>query len=376
MIMTQEGLKILTLLEGGMKLTAYDDGTGAAVEFEDQLMVGYATIGVGHLIMDHEKHLLLREITEAEGLALLAEDVKDAEDCVNRYVSGPHSELNLNEFDALTSFCFNVGRTAFRQSTLVRLLNGGASREEIPKQMARWTYSKGEELEGLQRRREVEGALFSAYPHPPEGPPETSQDYGDMTPCCHPGGGHLGADDLWLRGRSHGQRPQGKHRDHRPWHCWYRWHCPCCAQQQVREGEFWQEWKENFPAGPDWQRIESGETASGIPDLNGCHAGVEIWVELKSMERGLKIPGYTSFQCGWLLRRSRVGGRSYLAVRIQKRTWGDGIIIWPGSAAREVMDQGLRAEALSVICMKNGVSWADVSECLFGPDRDFRKRAW
>ena len=35
-----------------------------------------------------------------------------------------------------------------------------------------------------------------------------------------------------------------------------------------------------------WQRIETGMTGSGVPDVNGCAKGKEFWIELKESTFG------------------------------------------------------------------------------------------
>lgn len=55
--------------------------------------------------------------------------------------------------------CFNIGETAFRKSTLLRLLNEG-SLKAAAGQFARWRYSEGEVSKVLVARREAEKALF------------------------------------------------------------------------------------------------------------------------------------------------------------------------------------------------------------------------
>jgi lysozyme len=80
---------------------------------------GIPTIGVGHtgpevyigLVWTHQ------QIDDA-----FADDIQWAEDAVNKYVTVP---LEQHQFDALVSFVFNVGTTAFRRSTLLKLLNEG-----------------------------------------------------------------------------------------------------------------------------------------------------------------------------------------------------------------------------------------------------------
>lgn len=63
-----------------------------------------------------------------------------------------------------------------------------------------------------------------------------------------------------------------------------------------------------------WQRIETGGTGKGIPDLNGCRNGVDVWIENKLVECGEKID-ISPEQVGWISRRTRAGGRAFIAVR-------------------------------------------------------------
>jgi lysozyme len=80
---------------------------------------GVWTIGVGHTGPHVYEGLAWtdQQITDA-----LRDDVKIAEDCINKYV---HVPLTQNQFDALVSFIFNIGITHFITSTLLRDLNAG-----------------------------------------------------------------------------------------------------------------------------------------------------------------------------------------------------------------------------------------------------------
>jgi len=140
------------------------------------------------------------------------------------------------------------------------------------------------------------------------------------------------------------------------------------------ESEAWAELRRNI-AGPHWVRIESPLTGEGIPDVNAALDGVEIWCELKSMNRGVKVP-LRSKQAGWLLKRSKVGGRCFIYVRIQKKGWGDGVIIWRGEDAREVKDQGLNAVGLAVYHATSGIDWAKVRALFFEDLNTHRRSAW
>lgn len=59
---------------------------------------------------------------------------------------------------ALTSFDYNVGKTKFRTSTLLRKLNAGDIKGAC-NQLSRWIYDNGRKLRGLVRRREAERQL-------------------------------------------------------------------------------------------------------------------------------------------------------------------------------------------------------------------------
>ena len=80
---------------------------------------GIWTIGVGHT----GPHV-------CEGLAwtmqqvhdALADDLRIAENCINSKVT---TQLTINQFDALVSFVFNVGVSAFSNSTMLKILNEG-----------------------------------------------------------------------------------------------------------------------------------------------------------------------------------------------------------------------------------------------------------
>lgn len=84
-----------------------------------------------------------------------------------------------------------------------------------------------------------------------------------------------------------------------------------------------------------WQPIESWQIAAGIPDLNGCLRGVEVWVEAK-IAWGNKV-NLTALQTNWLNQRSAAGGRCYIAVAVKQELW-----IYHGFRAREVREHGLK----------------------------------
>ena len=143
MNISKNGIALIKKFEG-CRLTAYKCPSGVY------------TIGYGHTsgVMKGQR------ITQRQAEAYLREDVKPFENGVNKYVSVP---LNQNQFDALVSFCFNCGLTAFKNSTLRKKLNAkdyaGAGKE-----LLRWNKSNGVALDGLKRRRKAEKDLFDKIP--------------------------------------------------------------------------------------------------------------------------------------------------------------------------------------------------------------------
>ena len=63
------------------------------------------------------------------------------------------------QFDACVCLAFNIGVTAFRNSTLVRKFAAGDI-EGAADQFPRWDKAAGQSMKGLRRRRAAERALF------------------------------------------------------------------------------------------------------------------------------------------------------------------------------------------------------------------------
>ena len=81
---------------------------------------GLWTIGVGHLIKSDEQHLITATLTDQEVEDLLKSDLKWCSEAVESSVRVP---LEQHQFDALYSLCFNIGGTAFKNSTVVKRIN-------------------------------------------------------------------------------------------------------------------------------------------------------------------------------------------------------------------------------------------------------------
>ena len=146
------------LSKKGAAFIAHFEGFSATL-YNDP--VGHCTIGCGHLvhhgpISGNEPQEFKRGITRERALELLQDDASTAADEIAR---GVKVRLSQPQVDALISFAFNVGNGAFRDSTLLKLLNQG-DYDSVPAQLNRWTKASGKTLPGLVRRRNAEGQLF------------------------------------------------------------------------------------------------------------------------------------------------------------------------------------------------------------------------
>ena len=116
---------------------------------------GVLTIGFGHTGPDVREH---QQITSSEAVKLLYEDMLEADKAIDELVEVP---LRENPRAALISFIFNVGRNAFRTSTLLKLINAG-NFPAASRQFARWNKAGGVVLPGLVKRRHHEKILFES----------------------------------------------------------------------------------------------------------------------------------------------------------------------------------------------------------------------
>lgn len=141
MKISQEGLDLIKKYEG-CYLKAYKDP------------VGIPTIGYGHT-----KNVVMGQvITQQKAEEYLLQDVHSAECKVKALDSKYH--WTQAEFDALTSFCFNIGSLTGLTKFSTR------SKEQIAAKMLFYVNAGGKKMAGLVKRRQEEHDLFSrAYPN-------------------------------------------------------------------------------------------------------------------------------------------------------------------------------------------------------------------
>lgn len=117
------------------------------------------TVGIGSTEYGGEKIDPNRRYTDLEIAERWKNDIKFAENCVDRFGNG--RRLPQSVFDSAVSITFNVGCGTIKKSTMFRYLRSEQYKQacnEFPK----WTYAAGRKLPGLVSRREKEKALCLA----------------------------------------------------------------------------------------------------------------------------------------------------------------------------------------------------------------------
>ena len=120
---------------------------------------GLWTVGVGHLIGDGKSlpESWNRTFTKEEIDGILKRDLRRFELGVCKML--PNVPLRQHEFDALVSFCFNLGLGTFQRSTLRQALLRGDKKAAM-ESLVKYCRAGGKILKGLQIRRLDERKLF------------------------------------------------------------------------------------------------------------------------------------------------------------------------------------------------------------------------
>ncbi len=116
------------------------------------------------------------EIVQAQADRWFVDDLRDFADAVRKLVTRP---ATANEFGAMVSLAYNVGKAGFAKSTVLRKHNEGDA-QAAARAFALWNKSRGQVMPGLTARRAREAALYlapdddTALPMPQEIEPESS----------------------------------------------------------------------------------------------------------------------------------------------------------------------------------------------------------
>lgn len=120
----------------GCRLTAY------------KCPAGVWTIGYGHTSGVKQG----QRITKEQAITYLKQDITP----IISYLNKLDVCKTQGQFTALVDFIYNVGQTAFKNSTLYKYITQHKSDDDICKQFMRWTYAGGKQLKGLIKRRQWE----------------------------------------------------------------------------------------------------------------------------------------------------------------------------------------------------------------------------
>jgi len=128
-------------------LTAYKDSGGVW------------TLGYGSIYNFDEGRKVMQgdTIDAATAERWLEQEANEKLNYVQSLINVP---VTNNQLIALGSFTYNVGDTAFKDSTLLKLLNNGADINIVADQFDRWIYDNGKIVNGLINRRKAEKNLF------------------------------------------------------------------------------------------------------------------------------------------------------------------------------------------------------------------------
>ena len=118
-----------------------------------------ATIGYGSTMWNDGKKVELGQKITLEGAEiLLMWELKNKANALHRL------NLNQNQFDALMSFIYNIGISAFLNSTLFKKALANQNDETIRNEFMRWNKAKVNGkmvvLKGLNNRRIAESNLY------------------------------------------------------------------------------------------------------------------------------------------------------------------------------------------------------------------------
>ncbi len=116
------------------------------------------TIGYGTTVYPGGKPVKMGDTcTKEQAMFFVFNDVLPIEKTINDLVT---VSINRNQFDALVCLVYNIGKSAFTKSTLLKLVNKGDF-EKASLEFPKWNKVKKVVNPGLTKRRLKEQALFN-----------------------------------------------------------------------------------------------------------------------------------------------------------------------------------------------------------------------
>jgi lysozyme len=130
----------------GLKLRAYKDSAGIWT-------IGYGLITYPNGTKVKAGDTITKEQAESYFQETLQKFAQGVENAIKQPVTN-------NQFAALVSFAYNVGINAFKESTLLKLVNENPNNPAIEAQFMRWINAGGKPVQGLVNRRRQEANLY------------------------------------------------------------------------------------------------------------------------------------------------------------------------------------------------------------------------
>ena len=145
MKLSDNGFTLLGELEG-IVLRPYKDS------------VGIPTIGIGSTYYEDGTKVKMTDkaITKERAIQLAKNVVKSFEEQVNKSILLP---MTQNQFDAMVLLCYNIGKSGFARSSVVRNFNLG-NIQRAADSFLLWNEAGGRVVQGLVNRRNKERSLF------------------------------------------------------------------------------------------------------------------------------------------------------------------------------------------------------------------------
>lgn len=124
---------------------------------------GIPTIGYGSTFYEIGNPVSMKDppITKERALEILAKNLTSFQ---NKVFHLTPFGLTDNQYQALTSFAYNVGLDAFSRSTLLRKVNANCNDPSIRDEFMRWNKVNGTVVRGLVNRRIKEANLYFSQP--------------------------------------------------------------------------------------------------------------------------------------------------------------------------------------------------------------------
>lgn len=120
---------------------------------------GVPTIGYGNTYYPNGKRVTMGDVpvTEEQATKLLTDMLITFERSVDSFT---RDDITQNQFDALVSFCYNLGAGNLKSSTLLKKVNLNPNDPTIKDEFLKWVRAGGKKLKGLMARRTDEANLY------------------------------------------------------------------------------------------------------------------------------------------------------------------------------------------------------------------------